>query len=262
MSSNLEAGYGSLSSAVGSVPDQTKADAMSFMKGTIQKAEEEGQKMKKEITDGNFGFRMAAFMGGLALIVVSLMSILGDVVTLSVTGTMQDVFLAIFGVIMVLLETRRKTAHKAVQARDFLANYFKFLDLVWGRGFFYCYVGVLAIGRFPSILTTVVGCFILLCGVIAVISGGHASMKLSKLKSSMKDKGGLKKAFSKYDVDASGGLSSTEFANLAKDLGSELKHAELEAAILTMDKDRNGVIDFDEFMGWWTTDSGSGKFAI
>ena len=40
-------------------------------------------------------------------------------------------------------------------------------------------------------------------------------------------------------------------AVLAKSLGVEIKPGELTAIFESLDKDRNGKVDFEEFKAWW-----------
>ena len=67
-------------------------------------------------------------------------------------------------------------------------------------------------------------------------------------------------AFSKYDVDGSGTMESLELADLLrKELNEPVTSTELEDAVRDMDADGNGVIDFEEFLDWFTSDSIRGR---
>ena len=58
------------------------------------------------------------------------------------------------------------------------------------------------------------------------------------------------------DADESGELDREEVAQLSKDMGAVLSEAELDAAMLEMDEDGSGQVDFDEFRSWYF---GNGK---
>jgi hypothetical protein len=61
----------------------------------------------------------------------------------------------------------------------------------------------------------------------------------------------LKRAYDKHDADASGSLDAEELSVLCKEMGAVLSRSELEAALLMLDTNDNGKIEYDEFAGWW-----------
>lgn len=63
----------------------------------------------------------------------------------------------------------------------------------------------------------------------------------------------VKKTFSKYDTDGSGSIDKDELAVLCKELGCELDEDQLEEALIDLDLNKDGVIDFDEFSRWYFT---------
>jgi Ca2+-binding EF-hand superfamily protein len=40
-------------------------------------------------------------------------------------------------------------------------------------------------------------------------------------------------------------------ATICAELGSRLSHQELETAILTLDANRHGEVEYDDFVEWW-----------
>ena len=65
----------------------------------------------------------------------------------------------------------------------------------------------------------------------------------------------MKKAFEIFDQDNSGSISIRvfywliqEFDQILKSLGQNLREEELESIVQTIDRDQNGLIDFDEFL--------------
>jgi len=59
----------------------------------------------------------------------------------------------------------------------------------------------------------------------------------------------IKKAFALFDDDQTGSISVRNLRRVARELGEELKDEELQAMIDEFDKNGDGVIDLDEFMG-------------
>merc|ERR1712100_998043 len=59
------------------------------------------------------------------------------------------------------------------------------------------------------------------------------------------------KAFMTFDTDKQGSIDSSELGSLCADMGLQLSKAELKKAMVTLDKDSDGTISFDEFLPWW-----------
>ncbi|XP_053397983.1 calmodulin-like [Mercenaria mercenaria] len=55
-------------------------------------------------------------------------------------------------------------------------------------------------------------------------------------------------AFSVFDKDGDGTISTTELSSVLKNMGQNLPDADLEEMINEVDEDGNGEIDFDEFL--------------
>lgn len=60
-------------------------------------------------------------------------------------------------------------------------------------------------------------------------------------------------AFGKFDADDSGSIDKEELAELSKELGYELSPKELDAALVDLDLNKDGVIDLYEFARWYFT---------
>eukprot|EP01047_Picozoa_sp_COSAG01_P056588 COSAG01_NODE_6435_length_3669_cov_1.367507_3_plen_574_part_01 len=61
----------------------------------------------------------------------------------------------------------------------------------------------------------------------------------------------LRQVFDSIDIDGSGSLDRDEVAQLSRNLGHELSPEELEAAMLEMDGDGGGEVEFEEFEDWY-----------
>ena len=58
--------------------------------------------------------------------------------------------------------------------------------------------------------------------------------------------------FSHFDANQNKRIEVSEFRNLLIALGGELDDGEVEAGIEALDSNRNGTIEFDEFIAWWS----------
>jgi hypothetical protein len=63
----------------------------------------------------------------------------------------------------------------------------------------------------------------------------------------------VRKAFDKFDRDASGAIDLKELGELSKDLGHPLTKRQLEQAFKDLDLNHDGVVDFEEFARWYFT---------
>ena len=69
-------------------------------------------------------------------------------------------------------------------------------------------------------------------------------------------------AFQRYDKDNSGSIDINEVSEMMREeLHEPIEGQELEACMEEMDKDGNGVIDFEEFLDWFTSEKVYGRQA-
>jgi len=68
----------------------------------------------------------------------------------------------------------------------------------------------------------------------------------------------VRNIFNRYDEDGSGTIDHQEFRKMMSDLGVEMSRAEFQEAVSMLDNDRNGTVDFEEFLGWWKQNAGNG----
>ena len=57
--------------------------------------------------------------------------------------------------------------------------------------------------------------------------------------------------FEKYDKDGSMSIDGNEFAEMCYDMGNYLSPEQLTNALLQIDSNGNGDIDYEEFVVWW-----------
>ena len=61
----------------------------------------------------------------------------------------------------------------------------------------------------------------------------------------------IREIFGHFDKDGNGVMDASEFAKLLEALGAEMTADEIDAGLRALDDNRNGIIDFDEFVAWW-----------
>ena len=64
----------------------------------------------------------------------------------------------------------------------------------------------------------------------------------------------LRENFESCDTDGDGWIRSPEFETLLRQLDRELSTDECLLAFDMTDSDGDGLISFEEFMGWWSGD--------
>ena len=70
----------------------------------------------------------------------------------------------------------------------------------------------------------------------------------------------VQKAFDRYDKDHSGSIDINEVSEMMREeLHEPMDGQDLEECMTEMDKDGNGVIDFEEFLDWFTSESVYGR---
>ena len=71
---------------------------------------------------------------------------------------------------------------------------------------------------------------------------------------STEDLAQLRQSFNACDADSDGWIGHAEFTNLLRALDEDLSMDECLLAFEATDDDGDGLISFEEFMGWWMDD--------
>eukprot|EP01044_Picomonas_judraskeda_P000345 COSAG03_NODE_15_length_22165_cov_72.809934_14_plen_584_part_00 len=69
----------------------------------------------------------------------------------------------------------------------------------------------------------------------------------------------VRAVFKSIDLDDNGTLERDELRTAAERLGQAMNEEELDAAMLEMDNDGSGEVDYDEFLAWWDRRKAQGK---
>jgi len=95
------------------------------------------------------------------------------------------------------------------------------------------------------------GVFAIAIGASNCSVGGYALKRIATLQREQAQKQNLRASFDRFDSKRSGSLDASQLQSLCRSLGHELGHEELEKAILLMDTNRDGTIQYQEFALWW-----------
>lgn len=61
----------------------------------------------------------------------------------------------------------------------------------------------------------------------------------------------LRDRFDRFDRDENGKIDEAELSRLLDALGVGFSASQVRAAFESIDQNRNGLIDFEEFRSWW-----------
>mmetsp|Transcript_22607 Transcript_22607/g.37284 ORF Transcript_22607/g.37284 Transcript_22607/m.37284 type:complete len:186 (-) Transcript_22607:416-973(-) len=105
--------------------------------------------------------RLVCGITGLALSILGLFSILGQLLTANVPGVIISIYMIPIGLLIAIAELRWNIG--------FVFNGFPFLRSYFGRGFFYIFVGTLALGIF-SPWGYIAGAVLIINGICSLIA--------------------------------------------------------------------------------------------
>ena len=64
----------------------------------------------------------------------------------------------------------------------------------------------------------------------------------------------LREAFDYNDRDADGSIQVDEFAAMLDELEADMSPKDIEIGFQDIDTNDDGLVDFNEFVAWWTED--------
>lgn len=204
--------------------------------------------LKKYADEGNWSWKIAGGIAGLAIMAYSSLSVLAHLTGFSPATALIDCYLFLFGLAAVLLEYKEVSFTKKYQ--DLIKREALFLYRPYGRAFFYIFIGLLLLAT-GGILGLLIGSYVTVVGIFIFIASRDAIKQLEQLKSTIHNDTDLAKTFKEFDKDNSGYLDTKELAALCQSLGISLTIHELESAILLLDSNGDGKISYNEFSDWW-----------
>lgn len=225
-------------------------------KSPKQRAAEAGQAITSTATNiihqaekGPLPLRVVSFLGGVAMIVVSILDAFRGVFNADVIHIMVSAYVCLFGAIICILEGAEFLPSWAVSVQAALHAQARFLRFRWGRGVLFFFAGSLQFSHW-SILNVIVGGIMMLLGLISIGTGRRAADKLGELRRSIPDENALQRNFTAHD-SLNGFLGVNDFVSLVGSLGLEFGPNETEAAFAAIDLDNDGQISYEDFKQWW-----------
>ena len=80
---------------------------------------------------------------------------------------------------------------------------------------------------------------------------------LDYMRPGAEERGRLREDFDYNDLNSDGRLTLGEFIRYMKNMDEDVTSEECEIGFDTIDTNRDGAIEFDEFLAWWTDRSSS-----
>uniref|UniRef100_A0A7S2PCK6 EF-hand domain-containing protein n=1 Tax=Leptocylindrus danicus TaxID=163516 RepID=A0A7S2PCK6_9STRA len=200
-------------------------------------------------TEGPPSYRVLAFLGGLLFIVSSVVHLIEDIISLNYSRLIISAYTGFFGIVICLLEGRDRVC--PIRHQKSLLHWAKCLHYVWGRGLLYIFAGFLALSQGGS-FDIFVGGFEIAVGVLALVVGKKAALKLAHLSRSVISETELLDKFNQADENNMGYLAVNEFENFLELYGlKDLDVHELAAAFSAVDHDDDGKISFIDLNSWF-----------
>ena len=215
---------------------------------------------KESAVTGNISIRYCALFAGFVLLVTALIGFGQDLFAAAPAPALVELYAMLLGCLMLILETKGNTLMGYYQIPTTWINelhtYALFLKYVWGRGCLYAVAGSLQMAQ-GGRGNVMVGCLVLLVGLLYIYSGYSAAQKYLAL--------GATNAVSEAELDAKFAamevteLNCDQFWDLVVALGLDWKRPEVETAFLHMDKNQSDTVSLDEVKAWFRTASANGN---
>lgn len=218
---------------------------------------EKYREMRTFVTEGYKSLRVLCFCGGLAM---TFSGFLGMFNILSPFRMLIETYLCMAGILVTVLEMKKCFLSDLFM--DKIEFWCKFLTRTWGRGFFYMFIGSIALSQW-TLLNVLIGGYMVVMGAACVSLGWNTAEQINTLKHQLQkgeevpvqepDSAMVKETFQKFDTDKSGYIYPSELKSVCRDLGMDLTDGDVEAAVRYMDTDSAGRIEFAEFKKWWVS---------
>jgi len=204
-------------------------------------------------SEGSISIRLCAILGGLALIVTSVLGFTQRFVSFHWVGAILGLYTLGLGCIMILLEGKQSSFLGDLESN--LYKYALFVKYVWGRGILYFLAGTLEMAQagigIVNAWELLVGIFVMLVGIAFIVVGGRAASKLDGLRCKQFSPQTLQSEFY-IASEGTAHVNITQFRALLQNLDVEqLDSREWETAFLQVEKTDRDAISLDEFQHWW-----------
>jgi hypothetical protein len=248
----MQSGGGSSTPFGGVVSAQNAAEASTFAKSTARD-------LKENLMQGNWSLRILALLGGLAMIVVSVLGFISHIFGFAWISAIFDVYCMILGIMICILESSSKLKFLDRATQKIIRNA-KFLSYLWGRGIVYFVAGSLEVSQ-REFLDVIVGSYVCFVGILFILIGKRASKKLASVRRTACCAEQMQEYFAMADVDGKGSLTVVQFGELTKSLGLDLNRREVEAAFMELDYSNSGRLTYESIEMWWNQGADDEVFA-
>lgn len=206
--------------------------------------------LRTTATDGLVFFRALAFVGGLGMMVTSLMFFIFH---FAVRKLLLTLFTFFFGFLICVLEAPFffSSSLTVIQARETILEYSNFLRFLWGRGCFQLFAGLLQLTQVKCHMASGSGAFMCFVGILSILVGRSASRRIKELRNSLNDEKLVKERFQQHDTDGDGFINSSQFSSLLRSFGVALSAKETEIAFHYLDRDDDDLVSEMQVIEWW-----------
>lgn len=226
---------------------------------------QDSKKLQQWLKDGNFTLQLVCFAGACGTAFIGL-SALRDLLSGNGYGVFViDVYLFCFGVMAMVMEGANMMkgvkllgvdiGRLATKLHISIHHNARFLAFVWGRGLLYFFLGTLLMNSWSG-LSFWLGLYNVVTGLVCCAMAITTRAKLKGLKTDLghvPTDEEIKVQFDKFDKDGSGTIDAAELKAAVAMLGPnhELSKSQEAEAMLILDVNGDGQIDFQEFKAWW-----------
>mmetsp|Transcript_31465 Transcript_31465/g.46090 ORF Transcript_31465/g.46090 Transcript_31465/m.46090 type:complete len:261 (-) Transcript_31465:397-1179(-) len=214
--------------------------------------------LAKDHSGESYSVKTLSFAAGVAMVASGVTGFIEQISSFSLMHAMVEIYVTAFGIVALVVDANEVLCPP--RRRQAIFFYAQFLGTLWGKGLYFLFCGTLMVAQWSG-MELAVGLYVAVLGGYMLWSGHKTQKKLTNLKAQLENEDVLKKKFKEFDKDRSGSLDDDELVQLCKSLGSDLTKAELESAILLMDRDHSGKIELQEFLYWWTGGSSADQQA-
>lgn len=208
-----------------------------------------------KVTEGTSNYRTMAFIGGVAMILTSVLSSIESVLHFRIVDVVISGYCTLFGILICIVEGQNFIPNYDIllPIRVSVLRFLPFLKYLWGRGALYTFSGALQLSQLRP-MNIFSGLFLVGVGILFVAVGVDTHRRLSNLKNALGDEQTLIRQFKQYDVNHTGALNREQFTQLILSLTeNNIEGDELEAAFSYVDMDDDGSITLDDLKIWWNT---------
>ena len=250
------------SSIVASTPTPAGSESLGNTAAghTLDAGTAEMQQLELWQSEGHQVLRFLSGTSAVLLMLCGAVLIIASLASWALFSALINLYIFAFGAVTLAVELMAARKFSFLhRIRQEVVDEAQFLLHTWGRGLLHIFAGSLALGQWSPMsngvgwLAMFVGVFAIAIGASHCGVGGYAMKRISILQREQAQKHNLRASFDRFDAKHNGTLDASQLHSLCRSLGHELGHEELEKAILLMDTNRDGTIQYQEFVLWWQT---------